>query len=275
VSHAGFDPAALGERKRHLEQRLAAALRRIDDARVIARVAQPLTAGDAADLFGLFAHQDSRVITAAHECAMLRFAYIVALVAESYGFDAYGRDDLVQRTFLNLPRVVARSLSSGIAIPNPEGWLRRRAQLIAKQMLREELGTAVRNRSTGESERDDAGRLVRTRGTRVSIEQVDDVASGDAAGALNGAAGPADAGLLDAALRILGDEHPLWAEVLRLHYFEGYRLDEVAEQVGRSHGTVRNDALKARARLEAIIRERYPDLTPPGDTGAGRTDVAR
>jgi DNA-directed RNA polymerase specialized sigma24 family protein len=52
-----------------------------------------------------------------------------------------------------------------------------------------------------------------------------------------------------------------------MHYVSGLRLDEIATQLGRAHGTVRNDAQKARTRLAAIIRERFPDLVPPIDRG--------
>jgi RNA polymerase sigma factor (sigma-70 family) len=144
-----------------------------------------------------------------------------------------------------------------VAISNPDGWLRQRAYLIARQMRREERSTRAR----------------------------DIRAEPDAAGALP--ASPEDALLgtvdasrtrerIDEALRLLAAEQPAWTELLRLHYQEGLRLDEVAARLGRSHGTVRNDAQKARVRLAAIIRERFPDLLPPRDErGSEGDDAAR
>src|SRR5439155_26351257 len=99
VNPNAFDPSALAQRQQLLERRLAVAVRRIGDQRLIDRVRTPLTAGTAADLFALLADDDRRVATAAHECAMLRFSYVVAIVAQSMAFDADRRDDLVQRTF--------------------------------------------------------------------------------------------------------------------------------------------------------------------------------
>ena len=46
--------------------------------------------------------------------------------------------------------------------------------------------------------------------------------------------------------------------------------DEVVAMLHRSHGTVRNDAQKARARLAAIIRQRYPDLVREGSAAMDR-----
>jgi DNA-directed RNA polymerase specialized sigma24 family protein len=68
------------------------------------------------------------------------------------------------------------------------------------------------------------------------------------------------------ALEDLEREQPLGAEILREQMEEGRRLDEIATNLGRAHGTVRNDALRARRRLRAIIRERYPDLVPFADS---------
>ena len=77
VTQHAFDPAAFAQRQTLLEQRLSAALERIGDSRLIERVRAPLTRGTAADLFALLADDDVRVARAAHECAMLRFAFIV------------------------------------------------------------------------------------------------------------------------------------------------------------------------------------------------------
>jgi len=42
-------------------------------------------------------------------------------------------------------------------------------------------------------------------------------------------------------------------EIIRLYYFDNFRLDEIARRIGRSHGTVRNEVGKARIRLAAIV----------------------
>src|SRR5262249_30418716 len=164
------------------------------------------------ELFALFADEDQRVITAAHECAMLRFAYIVAIVARAFGFDGYARDDLVQRTFLDLPRVVARAQARGAAIPNPEGWLRYRAYLTARQMLRDERGAPVRDRDTGAIRRDAEGRVARTRGRTVPLEAVEGALDDDELLVIDRVAGDADRERLELALSALQREQPLWAE---------------------------------------------------------------
>jgi len=243
---SAFDPADAAERRHHLERRLAAAVLRLGDQGLVARVGETLTTGAATAVFDLLLDDDSRVATAAHECAMLRFAWIVAVVAQAFGLDDGARDDLVQRTFVDLPRVVRRAWADGLRVTHPEGWLRRRAHLVACQMLREEHGTVVR------------GGLARTRGTRVPLDALDADVRLTEPDALD--AGDAEA--VADALGVLAAERPLWAQVLRLHYFEGYRLDEVARRMGRSHGTVRNDAQRARQRLLAILRERHPELPP-------------
>jgi RNA polymerase sigma factor (sigma-70 family) len=261
VTRPAFDPAAASDRVRHLERRLAAAVHRIGDPATIARVAGPLTAGGAAELFLLLCDEDPRVSAAAHECAMLHYGWLAAVAAEAFGFDAHTRDDLVQRTFLDLPRVVRRAAQQGAPVTHPEGWLRRRAYLIARQMLREEHGRPVVDAATRAPSYDGAGRVARTRGTRVPIEALDADPDGptvpaDAAEALMDREA---AELVHDALRALAVERPWWARLLRLHYFDGHPLDEIARQVGRSHGTVRNDARSARLRLRAIIRARDPD----------------
>lgn len=252
TQHA-FDPSAARQRQEQLERRLASAVQRIADAKVIERVREPLTTGTAVELFDLLANDDRRIAAAAHECAMLRFAFIVAVVAQSMAFDADRRDDLVQRTFLNLPQVVRRSIVNGVGIPNPEGWLAYRAHLMARQMFREERGSLRREDSR-------AGRLTFTRGRRVSLDHIDQHMALEP-DALSGAADIATTRAeLEAALDTLGRERRVWADVLRLHYMEGLRLDEIATRLGRSHGTVRNDALEARKRLLAIVRANHPHL---------------
>jgi RNA polymerase sigma factor (sigma-70 family) len=258
VTQHAFDPTAFAQRQDQLERRLSAAVERIGDARLIDRVRGPLTRGNAAELFALLADDDRRVARAAHECAMLRFAFVVAIVAQSMAFDPDRRDDLVQRTFLNLPQIVRRSMVNGVGIPNPEGWLAYRAHLMARQMFREERGSARRDTSVG-------------------VESIDAELHADADAIIAALDDSTMRDELAAALRTLGTEHALWAEVLRLHYIEGLRLDEIAVRLGRSHGTVRNDALRARARLATIIRQQYPLLDRDrADSGnRGRDDVAR
>jgi RNA polymerase sigma factor (sigma-70 family) len=258
VTPSAFDPADAAERRHHLERRLAAAVLRLGDPGLVARVGTALTTGAAVAVFDLLLDDDERVTSAAHECAMLRFSWIVAIVAESFSLDGIERDDLVQRTFLDLPRVVRRAQADGLHVTHPEGWLRRRAYLVACQMLREERGSVVR---------DGDGRLVRTRGTRVALSLLDNGPSTH-----DDLLDTSDAEAVADALNVLAAERPVWAQVLRLHYFEGYRLDEVARRLKRTHGTVRNDAQRARARLLAILHERHPEL-PPRRAREGGSDA--
>jgi RNA polymerase sigma factor (sigma-70 family) len=271
VTQHAFDPAAFAQRQDLLERRLSAALERIGDPRLIERVGAPLTRGTAVELFALLADDDLRVARAAHECAMLRFAFIVAIVAQSMAFDADRRDDLVQRTFVNLPQIVRRSIVNGVGIPNPEGWLAYRAHLMARQMFREERGSARREPGAGTQR---AMRSMRTHGRRVDVESIDAELSDDADAIVSALDDSTMRDELSAALRTLGSEHALWAEVLRLHYIEGLRLDEIATRLGRSHGTVRNDALRARARLASIIRQQHPSLDRANASSMGSDDVA-
>jgi len=274
VTQHAFDPTAFAQRQDQLERRLSAALERIGDRRLIELVRGALTRGTAAELFALLADDDRRIARAAHECAMLRFAFIVAIVAQSMAFDPDRRDDLVQRTFLNLPQIVRRSMINGVGIPNPEGWLAYRAHLMARQMFREERGTARRD-SVGGVSAGRATRTSRTHGRRVDIESIDAELHADADTIISALDDSSMREELGAALHTLGAEHALWAEVLRLHYMEGLRLDEIAVRLGRSHGTVRNDALRARARLANIIRQQYPSLDRGRTSGNGeRDDVA-
>jgi RNA polymerase sigma factor (sigma-70 family) len=272
VTQHAFDPTAFAQRQDQLERRLSAALERIGDARLIGRLREPLTRGTAVDLFALLADDDRRVARAAHECAMLRFAFIVAIVAQSMAFDPDRRDDLVQRTFLNLPQIVRRSMINGVGIPNPEGWIAYRAHLMARQMFREERGSARREPSAGIAR---SQPWTRTRGRRVDVESIDAELHDDADAIISALDDSAMREELGAALRTLGTEHALWAEVLHLHYMDGLRLDEIAARLGRSHGTVRNDALRARARLAEIIRQQYPLLDRGRAEASDRNDVAR
>ena len=249
TQHA-FDPSAFAQRQEHLDRRLSIAVSRIADPRIVERVGKRLIEGTAADVFALLADDDRRVSSAAHECVMLRFAFIVAIVAQSMSFDADRRDDLVQRVFLNLPQIVRRATINGVGIPNPEGWLAYRAHMIARQMFREERG---RLRA------EPGGGFTRTRGRRVALDAVDASAHIEADTILESLDDAATQDDVGRALQTLARDNPLWAEVLRLHYLDGLRLDEVAVKLGRAHGTVRNDALKARARLASIMRERRAD----------------
>src|SRR5215831_7741810 len=176
VTQHAFDPSAFAQRQDLLERRLSAAIERIGDPRLIDRCRAPLTRGTAVELFALLADDDRRVARAAHECAMLRFAFIVAIVAQSMAFDPDRRDDLVQRTFLNLPQIVRRSIVNGVGIPNPEGWLAYRAHLMARQMFREERGSARREPGTAQR----AMRSTHTHGRRVDVESIDAELSDDA-----------------------------------------------------------------------------------------------
>src|SRR5215472_5515026 len=177
VTQHAFDPSAFAQRQDLLERRLSAAIERIGDPRLVDRCRAPLTRGTAVELFALLSDDDRRVARAAHECAMLRFAFVVAIVAQSMAFDADRRDDLVQRTFLNLPQIVRRSIVNGVGIPNPEGWLAYRAHLMARQMFREERGSARREPAAGAQR---AMRSVRTHGRRVDVESIDAELSDDA-----------------------------------------------------------------------------------------------
>ncbi|MEO8621377.1 MAG: sigma-70 family RNA polymerase sigma factor [bacterium] len=247
-----FDPTAAAERARHLERRLSAAVQRIGDQGLVARVGRPLMAGSALELFALLSDEDTRVVTAAHECAMLRYGFHAAITAAALRFDDHARDDLVQRTFLDLPRAVRRTTYAGVPITNPEGWLRRRAYMIAHQMLREEHGTPLRSPRSGDPQRDERGQVMRSRGIRVPVDAIDEtppmLEQGDAVELER-------AELVHAALRQLDAERPLWAQVIRLHYLDSLPLDEIARRLGRTHGTVRNDVQRARLRLRGLIDE--------------------
>ncbi|HEY6825284.1 MAG TPA: sigma-70 family RNA polymerase sigma factor [Gemmatimonadaceae bacterium] len=245
VTQHAFDPSAFAQREEHLGRRLSIAVARIGDAAIVDRVRRPLTEGTSAEVFRLLGDDDRRISNAAHECAMLRFAFIVAIVAQSMSFDADRRDDLVQRVFLNLPQIVRRATINGVGIPDPEGWLAYRAHLIARQMFREERGRLRPEASGGFS---------RTRGRRVALDAVDQSIRVEADSILDPLDESATRDEIAEALRLLSREQPVWADVLRLHYLDGLRLDEVAVKLGRAHGTVRNDAQKARARLAALLR---------------------
>jgi RNA polymerase sigma factor (TIGR02999 family) len=54
---------------------------------------------------------------------------------------------------------------------------------------------------------------------------------------------------LDDALTRLAEERPRWAQVIECRYFGGLTIEETAEVLGISHGTVSNDWRMARAWL--------------------------
>jgi RNA polymerase sigma factor (sigma-70 family) len=191
---------------------------------------------------------------------MLRFSFVVALTAQALGFDSDQRDDLVQRTFVDLPMVVARSQANGVIISNAEGWLRRRALLIGRTMLREERGSPLRDPVTGLHLLDREGRKQWTRGTRIPLEGLGQHAVPSDDEHLDVLDSQLARALLTEALHALESEKTVWGQVLRLHYMEGYSLEEIGIKLGRSHGTIRNDAQKARVRLAGILRERFPRL---------------
>ncbi|MEP6622342.1 MAG: sigma-70 family RNA polymerase sigma factor [bacterium] len=263
------------QRDRQLARRLADAVQRMGRASADEGIVHALTAGTAVELFAQFQSDSQAIVTAAHECAMLRYAYIVAIVAQSFRFDGYERDDLVQRVFLELPAVVQRAREDGRDIPNPEGWLHRRAHLMARQLLREEFGAPVHDIETGTTRRDADGRVIRTRGQRVGVEELErapdlEAADDDLFRALESRAHREQ---LHLAIADLEREQPLGAKILRLQLDDGCRLDEIASRLGRAHGTVRNDALKARRRLGDIIRERYPQLASSVTDSRGGQDA--
>ncbi len=55
---------------------------------------------------------------------------------------------------------------------------------------------------------------------------------------------------IDDALKRLAEERPRWVQVVECRYFAGLNIDETAEALGISHGTVSNDWRMARAWLK-------------------------
>jgi RNA polymerase sigma factor (sigma-70 family) len=231
---------ASGDNLSQLESRISAVIQRTGDPAIIERVARPLLSGDAQEVFALLVDDDPRVRDAAHECALLRYGYVAAIAAAAVGFDTDERDELVQRTFMSLPQAVGRARDRAIDIPHPVGWLRRRAYLIARQMMREERGAPGRDANNG------------TAAESISASPEDALLDAlDTHGA---------EAALASALEILAAERPLWADILRLHYLEGCQLEDIAHRLGRAHGTIRNLAHDARNRLGEIIRAQFPQL---------------
>ena len=241
-----------------LEGRISAVIQRIDDSAIVDRVARPLLSGDAQEVFALLIDEDARVRDAAHECALLRYGYVAAIAAAAVGFDADERDELVQRTFMSLPQAVARARDRAIVISHPIGWLRRRAYLIARQMMREERGAPGRGATNGAVLTD--GQSNAPRGRRVAMEQAENISDSPEDALLDALDTHGAEAALASALDILAAERPLWADILRLHYLEGCQLDDIARRLGRAHGTIRNLAHDARSRLGEIIRAQFPQL---------------
>jgi len=228
---AALEPMVPASDPDELRVRLELAIQRLDDAELRARIGPDLRGSDPYALFALLLHRDRRVSTAAHECCVLRYAFIAAAVARDLGMDASTRDDLVQRTFVDLPQVVLRAANRGLVIHDPKGWLAHRAHLVARQMRREELGARL-----------DAL-------TEPDVPAVDPT-FGSTEHEIHEA--------LSRVIELLADEHPLWADILRWHYLEGFRLEEIAKRLGRAHGTIRNDVMRARGRLAELLRQHFP-----------------
>lgn len=62
---------------------------------------------------------------------------------------------------------------------------------------------------------------------------------------------PCDSTLADALAELRGDDRML----LQLHYFEGFKTDEIAAMLGRNPGTVRTQLMRARKRLKDNLEE--------------------
>lgn len=60
-----------------------------------------------------------------------------------------------------------------------------------------------------------------------------------------------DSELADALAALSGDDRAL----IQLHYFEGFKTDEIAAMLGRKHATVRTQLMRARKRLKAQLSE--------------------
>jgi RNA polymerase sigma factor (sigma-70 family) len=246
-------------RAEELRVRVEVAIQRVDDPEIRARIGPDLRGADPRALFALLLHRDRRVSTAAHECCVLRYAFIASAVARHLGMDPSTRDDLVQRTFVDLPQVVLRAASRGQVIDEPQGWLARRAHLVARQMRREELGERRRDRDSRRAGRVASEPAALTKGVRVPLDAL--TGEGPDGPSVKPAFGTTEHEIQEALLRaieLLAEEQPLWADILRWHYLEGFRLEEIARRLGRSHGTIRNDAMRARGRLAELLRRHFP-----------------
>ena len=50
---------------------------------------------------------------------------------------------------------------------------------------------------------------------------------------------------------------PRYRTVIYLHYYEGYRTEEIGRLLGRSSATVRSQLARARAKLKELLNERF------------------
>jgi len=71
---------------------------------------------------------------------------------------------------------------------------------------------------------------------------------------------PRGAGRISAAVADLSEVGPQLAEVADLKYFCGFSLEEIAALKGLSEGSVRRHWVKARACLQAALREQEPSM---------------
>lgn len=62
---------------------------------------------------------------------------------------------------------------------------------------------------------------------------------------------PIDSDLADALSALSGDDRAL----IQLHYYEGFKTEEIAAMLGRKHATVRTQLMRARKRLKAQLME--------------------
>lgn len=89
---------------------------------------------------------------------------------------------------------------------------------------------------------------------RIDLDQAPTVQEPGAAGGRAGSLDPDDFVALDGAIRRLGDRDPRMAEVVRLKYYAGLEIAQVAAVLGVSERTVKNDWAFARAWLEREMR---------------------
>ena len=59
--------------------------------------------------------------------------------------------------------------------------------------------------------------------------------------------------LADALLRL----PPKYRDVIHLHYYEGYKTEEIAEILGRKPATVRSQLARAREKLAELLKEEW------------------
>ena len=64
---------------------------------------------------------------------------------------------------------------------------------------------------------------------------------------------PEENRLADALFRL----PPKYRDVIHLHYYEGYKTEEIAQILGRKPATVRSQLARAREKLAAILKEEW------------------